>query len=494
MLKNLTRYQKGHKENYKVFIESINANTRGIKDIEFIFPLIHGIKLESNKYYSFYNIVEAREYLNNKTLNKNLLEACSKLLKFETDNIEEVLPKKEADKLKSSLTLFVYLTKNNISNLLLFRNYDKKITKIFTNNKKFEIFKKLLEKYFNGETDRETTLLIESEIYEYSNKEISLKNIEKKDLKKAEDLLIRYSELGPLEILNINKTGRRKKIKEFLLGFTEDEREILKKINKPDNIFISNKIDGKSSLKIIIVSLTGIIIFIIAIVLSINFIFKEDIPEIIKFSNFALPKVDEKIIIAKVEEKKAAEEARRLAEEEAARLAAEEEARRQAELNAARPTQNYTFVEPTGEGNIDMVNIASSQIGNIGGEPYWSWYGFDSHVPWCAVFVSWVANQSGIGTDIIPKFSGVRSGISWFRNKGLYRNKNYTARPGDLIFFDWNADGLADHVGLVKKVEGGRVITIEGNTRGLGRSENVCESHNYPQGSKYILGYGTPNY
>ena len=225
MLKNLTRYQKGHKENYKVFIESINANTRGIKDIEFIFPLIHGIKLESNKYYSFYNIVEAREYLNNKTLNKNLLEACSKLLKFETDNIEEVLPKKEADKLKSSLTLFVYLTKNNISNLLLFRNYDKKITKIFTNNKKFEIFKKLLEKYFNGETDRETTLLIESEIYEYSNKEISLKNIEKKDLKKAEDLLIRYSELGPLEILNINKTGRRKKIKEFLLGFTEDERE-----------------------------------------------------------------------------------------------------------------------------------------------------------------------------------------------------------------------------------------------------------------------------
>ena len=42
-----------------------------------------------------------------------------------------------------------------------------------------------------------------------------------------------------------------------------------------------------------------------------------------------------------------------------------------------------------------IVAVALSQLGNVGGEPYWSWYGFGSRVEWCACFVSWCANQCG---------------------------------------------------------------------------------------------------
>lgn len=69
-------------------------------------------------------------------------------------------------------------------------------------------------------------------------------------------------------------------------------------------------------------------------------------------------------------------------------------------------------------GNKQIVEIAKQQIGNVGGEPYWRWYGFDHRIEWCAVFVSWAANQAGLLNDKIPKFSGVSNGIEWFKAKG----------------------------------------------------------------------------
>lgn len=492
MLKDLNRFKESHKQNYKVFIESINAGSKGIKEIENIFPLIHGIRLGTSKNNTFYNIVEAREFLNNKTLCKNILDACNKLLKLESKNIEDILPQNETSKLKSSITLFNYITRNNISNLLTFRNYDKKVVKLFTNNKKFDVFKKILDKYYNGETDRETILLIESEIYEYSQREISLKDIEKEDLKKAEDLLIKYSELGPLEILNINKSGRKKKIKEFLLSFTDEEREILKKINKPDNVFKNGRKIENNNLKMILSIIGGIILLVIFSIL-IYFLFIEGTDLTSKLSNYALPKVDDKIVISKIEEKRAKEEAERLAKEEeerlareeAERLAREEEERRQAALNASKPA---VFVEPTGNGNMDMVNIAAAQVGNKGGQPFWSWYGFNHRVDWCAIFVSWVANQAGLLGETIPRFSVVSQGISYYKQKQLYRGRDYTPRPGDLIFFDWNYNGIPDHVGLVKSADDSRVYTIEGNAK------DECKELNYARNNPQIIGYGTPNY
>ncbi|MBS4860895.1 MAG: CHAP domain-containing protein, partial [Eubacterium limosum] len=61
-------------------------------------------------------------------------------------------------------------------------------------------------------------------------------------------------------------------------------------------------------------------------------------------------------------------------------------------------------------GDGEIVTVALSQVGNVGGEPYWSWYGFGSRVEWCACFVSWCANECGyIEAGVIPKFAACAS-------------------------------------------------------------------------------------
>lgn len=144
-------------------------------------------------------------------------------------------------------------------------------------------------------------------------------------------------------------------------------------------------------------------------------------------------------------------------------------------------------------GNTDIVEKARSQLGNAGGQPYWSWYGFNSRVEWCAVFVSWCANECGyIEKGIISKFAGCEAeGVAWFQACGLWEDGGcYTPKPGDIIFFDWanKHDGSADHVGIVEKVENGRVYTIEGN------SGDSCKQRDYDLNSEEIRGYGTPMY
>ena len=142
-----------------------------------------------------------------------------------------------------------------------------------------------------------------------------------------------------------------------------------------------------------------------------------------------------------------------------------------------------------------IVEVARSQIGNVGGEPYWSWYGFTERVDWCACFVSWCANQCGyIEAGVIPKFSGCEWSVYWFRQHDQWAGRNITPTPGMIIFFDWEdeegggLDGGADHVGIVERVENGRVYTIEGNTA------DSCRERSYSLGHFEILGYGIPTY
>ena len=139
-------------------------------------------------------------------------------------------------------------------------------------------------------------------------------------------------------------------------------------------------------------------------------------------------------------------------------------------------------------GNQQIVSVAMGQIGNSGGQKFWSWYGFDSHVEWCACFVSWCADQSGlIESGKVPKFSLCSSGVTWFQGKNKWQSGGTTPSAGMIIFFDWDHDGNSDHVGIVEKCEGGRVYTVEGN------SSDQVRQRNYAVDYASIMGYGVIN-
>ena len=142
-----------------------------------------------------------------------------------------------------------------------------------------------------------------------------------------------------------------------------------------------------------------------------------------------------------------------------------------------------------GIGDAGIVEVAASQIGNVGGEPYWSWYGFNGRVEWCACFVSWCAHNCGyIEAGIIPKFAGVGTGIEWFKDRHQWQKRGYQPKPGDIIFFDWDGDGLGNHVGIVESSDDTYVYTIEGN------SGDKCCRRTYFLHSSVIMGYGIPAY
>ena len=139
-------------------------------------------------------------------------------------------------------------------------------------------------------------------------------------------------------------------------------------------------------------------------------------------------------------------------------------------------------------GNQQIVSVAMGQIGNSGGQKFWSWYGFDSRVEWCACFVSWCADQSGlIESGNVPKFSLCSDGVSWFQGKNKWQSGGTTPTAGMIIFFDWDHDGNSDHVGIVEKCEGGRVYTVEGN------SSDQVRQRNYAVDYASIMGYGVIN-
>ena len=149
--------------------------------------------------------------------------------------------------------------------------------------------------------------------------------------------------------------------------------------------------------------------------------------------------------------------------------------------------EGVEFVNGTRPGNPELVELAKRQVGNVGGQPYWSWYGFNSRVEWCACFVSWCYGQMGLSE---PRFAGCQSqGVPWFQSHGLWGARGYdNLAPGDAIFFDWDLDGSADHVGIVIGTDGSRVYTVEGN------SGDACKIRSYDVNYECIKGYGLMNW
>ena len=157
------------------------------------------------------------------------------------------------------------------------------------------------------------------------------------------------------------------------------------------------------------------------------------------------------------------------------------------DTGASEDLSGVELVNGTRPGNTAIVDLAKRQVGNVGGQPYWSWYGFNSRVEWCACFVSWCYNQAGKSE---PRFAACQSqGVPWFQSRGQWGARGYeNIAPGDAIFFDWDGDGSADHVGLVIGTDGQRVYTVEGN------SGDACKIKSYPLDYGCIKGYGLMNW
>jgi len=121
-------------------------------------------------------------------------------------------------------------------------------------------------------------------------------------------------------------------------------------------------------------------------------------------------------------------------------------------------------------GALDVLNVARSQIGFVEGDaeetPYAMWYGIPNQA-YCAMSVSWCFAQVGlshlVAAQTIKGFSYCPAGLEWFQRQGCVVNK-YQGQPGDLVFFDWNSDGVADHVGYIENSSSDGLTTIEFNT------------------------------
>lgn len=117
--------------------------------------------------------------------------------------------------------------------------------------------------------------------------------------------------------------------------------------------------------------------------------------------------------------------------------------------------------------NVDAVLAAAAgQVGYKEGRnndnKFGAWYPMNNQ-PWCAMFVSWAFAQAG-AEGALPggkRFAYCPSGVNAARAVGRF---NRTPGVGAVVFYDWNGDGLADHVGIVEKVLSGEVQTLEGNT------------------------------
>ena len=135
--------------------------------------------------------------------------------------------------------------------------------------------------------------------------------------------------------------------------------------------------------------------------------------------------------------------------------------------------------------DVPIVDIAFKQIGNKGGAPFWSWYGFGGHVAWCACFVSWCEDQLGyISQGKAPKFAVTTDGINWFKARNQWHEASETPKAGDIVFFDWEQNGWDDHVGIVAGTTDDRIYTIEGN------SSELCRIKSYEIDNKVLFGYG----
>lgn len=167
----------------------------------------------------------------------------------------------------------------------------------------------------------------------------------------------------------------------------------------------------------------------------------------------------------------------------------------------------------TGNMAQDLIAVARTQIGYCEGNTssqidgtvagsqnytkYGKWYGIPDGA-WCAMFISWCADQAGIPSSILPKHASCDIGMNWFKDRGQwgwgkywgnYQGKTvYIPVPGDIVYYGNGNLNDSTHVGIVYAVDSNNIYTIEGNT------SDKCAYKQWSLNDDYIYGYGHPNY
>ena len=136
-----------------------------------------------------------------------------------------------------------------------------------------------------------------------------------------------------------------------------------------------------------------------------------------------------------------------------------------------------------------IISLAIEQLGNDY-TTYCKDMGYNYRIEWCACFISWLAEKLGI-TDIIPVDMSCNSQIKKFKNMGVWHtDRNF--QSGDIVYYDWDISGDADHVGIVEKVAGNTLTVIEGNNGNF--PYDRVRRREIASDSSLIFGYARPKY
>ena len=197
--RNINRFVEAQRKSYEEAFEEIKKGKKISHWMWYIFPQIHGLgKSNIAKYYEIQSINEAIEYINHNYLYKNLINICEELLKLKILNAIEIFGSIDAIKLKSCMTLFNYILQPEFNTVLQFRNY--RINEKIQENRRTNIFERILEKYYKGESDLKTIEILEQEIFIYGIVQKHIDSMEDSERKIAEKLVLKYSEIAPIAI------------------------------------------------------------------------------------------------------------------------------------------------------------------------------------------------------------------------------------------------------------------------------------------------------
>lgn len=138
----------------------------------------------------------------------------------------------------------------------------------------------------------------------------------------------------------------------------------------------------------------------------------------------------------------------------------------------------------------NVVKYAQSHLGYVGnGYSIFGAFYNDPNGEWCAYFDRYCFKEAGL-SDLIPQTGYCPTAVTWWKNRGRWKNRGYVPKNGDVIYFDYNYNGVPDHTGIVEGSDGKTVTTIEGNTS----SPPQVKKKYYNVNDGGIFGYGIPEY